>query len=185
MRKKTKMGVLCLAALLLFGSLTAPEQGYVQAAEADYENATVTSKGSNEGVAVIKGDNAVIVRDEEKKSDVLVLNEGEENGGYLLLPQNLYEGVTDGFSVAMDIYVMDNAAAYQRIFQSSPIKFGKGRTNIWDSPDISVDLCDFFSFRSSVFVGTEEVAEMSTMFNWGWGAAVGEWKRLIFTVYRL
>ena len=182
MKKKAKVGVFCLAALLLFGSLTVPEQGYAQETAADYENATVTSKGSNAGVAVIKGNNAVIVRDEEKNSDVLVLNGGEENGGYLLLPENLYEGVTEGFSVAMDIYVMDKAEIYQRIFQSSPIKFGRGHTNIWDSPDISVDLCDFISFRSSVFVGTEATAEMSTMFNWGWGAVTGEWKRLIFTV---
>jgi len=180
--KKAKVGVLCLTALLLFGTITTPKLGYAEESATNYENATVTSKGSNPGEAVIKGNNAVIARDEEKNSDVLVLNGGEENGGYLLLPQNLYEGVTEGFSVAMDIYVLDHAAAYQRIFQSTPVKFGNGHTNIWDSPDISVDLCDFSGFRTSVFVGTEDTAEMSTMFIWGWGALTGEWQRLVFTV---
>ncbi len=182
MKKKTIISVLGLMVLFLFGSMGITIKGYAEETTANYDNAKLISKGSIAGVAVMKGDNAVIVRNEEKASDVLLLNGSKENGGYLLLPENLYEGVIDGFSVAMDIYVLDSAKAYQRIFQSTPVKLGKGNTGAWNSPDVSVDLCDFNSFRTSILVGTGATAERNTTFHWGSGAVKGEWKRFVFTV---
>ncbi|MBE5950896.1 MAG: hypothetical protein E7260_04780 [Lachnospiraceae bacterium] len=182
MKNGKRMGVFFLACLILVGSMMTPRNVLAEEGTMKYENAKIISKGSEKTAAVIKGDNAVIVRDEEKNSKVLMLNGAEENGGYLALPEDLYAGVTDGFSVAMDLFVMDKALNYQRIFQSTPIKLGTGNTGAWDASDFSVDLCEFANFRTSVMIGTGATASGKTTFHWGNGAVKGEWKRLIITV---
>jgi len=178
-----KAGILGLAVWLGVSSGISPA---VVKAEEDnmpyYGNAQVISKGSKEGVAILKGDSAVVVKDEQKNSHVLKLTGGTEGGGYLMLPENLYEGVTDGFTFAMDLYVLPEAANYQRIFQSAPVKLGTGNIYSWNTPDISVDLCDFNSFRASVYIGTGATASGQTQANFGTGAVKGEWKRFVATV---
>lgn len=182
MKNGKRIGALFLVCALLLGGMTTPERAFAEEATMNYENAKVLSKGSEKTAAVIKGDNAVIVEDATKGSKVLMLNGGTENGGYLALPEDLYAGVTDGFSVAMDLFVMDKALNYQRIFQSTPIKLGTGNTGAWDASDFSVDLCEFANFRTSVMVGSGATALTKATFHWGNGVAKGEWKRLIITV---
>ena len=181
--KVKRWGVFMLAAMLFMGIAgKAVEVKAEDETDTSYLNARVSSKGSAEGDAVIKGDCASVVWDEERGSNVLKLNGGTDGGGYLLLPEELYEGVTDGFSIAMDLYVMENAVAYQRIFQSTTVKLGAGRTGSWDSPDVSVDLSDFSNFRVNFSVGTGDTARTKSSAYWGSGVVTGEWKRLVMSV---
>ncbi len=179
---RKRIGIAAVAACVLTGSVGVLGAAHAGEPEKDYYNAKVISQGSNAGAAVIKSDNAGIVWDEERNSYVLELNAGKENGGYLALPENLYEGVTEGFSIAMDVCILENALNYQRIFQSAPIVLGTGNTNAWDAPDISVDLHEFQTFRTTLFVGTGSTAQARSQYAWTSGAVKGKWSRLVMTV---
>lgn len=199
-RRGKRLKAIILSAAMIFTTLNLSNNGTgnVYADEGtgseamvniSYSGATIKSKGTVSGaVATIKGEDAVIEKDADTGSNVLTLSSDTFGGGYLSLPENLYEGVTDSFSIVMDIKVDENAANYQRIFQSSSIKLGEGSTAWWDAPDISVDLCEFSDFRTSVLVGTQtntaDDGNHRATAKWGTGAVKNRWKKLALVVTR-
>lgn len=193
-----RLEAIVLSGVMLFTMMNfcSPDTGKIYADEKtenestgniSYSGASVNSKGSVSGaVATIRGDAAIIEKDTYTGSNVLTLSSDTFGGGYLSLPENLYDGVTDSFSIVMDIKVNENAENYQRIFQSSSIKLGEGSSAWWDAPDISVDLCEFADFRTSVLVGTQtntaDDGNHRAQAKWGAGASKGQWKRLALVV---
>lgn len=192
--KGKRLAALALSGVMLFTvlNLYSPDAGKIYADENKEENisyngATVNSRGTVGGVkATVRGEAAFIEKDDATGSNVLTLSSDTFGGGYLSLPENLYEGVTDSFTIVMDLRVNEKAGNYQRIFQSSSIKLGEGSTSWWDAPDISVDLCEFNDFRTSVFVGTQvntpDDGSHRASARWGAGAKKGQWKRLALVV---
>lgn len=187
MKKGRRFGAAVIAMITVITSINWTVFDVKADSNTDYNGAKVKSTGLvSNAFAVVKGENAAIVNDAAKNSNVLKLSGGEFGSGYLELPADMYEGVTDGFTISMDVNISSDAKNYGRLFQSSSVKLGTGSTAWWDAPDISVDLCDFNSFRSTVFVGdvvnTEDDGAHRSTFNWGSGAKKNEWKRLVMTV---
>lgn len=81
-------------------------------------------------------------------------NNSAVGAGVLELPDNLYENVTEGFTVAMDVCIDSGAADYTRLFQSSPCEMGANGAP-WQSPSISIDLGGGNMWRTEVFVGRD------------------------------
>lgn len=197
-RKGNRLKAIILSTLMLFSTLNlswlnlknvyADEStGNKSTENIRYSGAVIKSKGAVSGaVATVKGEDAIIEKDSDTGSNVLTLSSDTFGGGYLSLPANLYEGVTDSFSIVMDIKTDENAENYQRIFQSSSIKLGEGSTAWWDAPDISVDLCEFSDFRTSVLVGaqtnTADDGSHRATAKWGTGAIKEQWIRLALVV---
>lgn len=165
--KRKRYGSLFLA-LCLLAEMSAPEWNasparYVHAAT-EYRNATVASQGTKKDEAVIRGSSAAVIYDADLKSNVLSLGGGAFGSGWLQLPELFKAGCKDGFSVGMKIKLDSSVSNYSRIFQFSPIAFGGGNTDGYNSPDISIDVNDKTAFRASVFAGTSSTADARSIF---------------------
>lgn len=124
-----------------------------------YSNAVAANKGSAAGDAVIKGDSAAVVYDSTLKSDVLDLHGDSFGSGWLQLPAMFGNGCENGFSFSLKYKLDSGAENYTRLFQFSPVPFGAGAAPSYSSPDISIDLKDKKSFRTSIFVGKGTTTE--------------------------
>ncbi len=136
--------------------------------------------------ATIYGDDAYIETDTQLGSKVLVLDGSGYGASWLKLPDNLYENVTDGFSVSMDVNIDASAVNYSRLFQSSSIPLGTG-SGWFDAPDISIDIADGINFRHSVFVGKttntiDDAGKYRSMFSSSLPQNKGVWKNLTLVV---
>ena len=155
-RKKKKQICAALAVMLAMQS-GAAGNAWLPASTAQaavtYANAKVANQGSAEGTAVIKGSNASVIHDSTLDSDVLSLGGGSFGSGWLQLPELFNSGCKNGFSVSMQVQLSSAISSYSRLYQFSPIPFGGGNTNGYNSPDISLDMNDKTAFRTSVFAG--------------------------------
>ncbi|MBR4627313.1 MAG: glycoside hydrolase family 97 catalytic domain-containing protein [Ruminococcus sp.] len=124
-----------------------------------YRNASVANQGSADGDAVIRGANATVVYDATLKSNVLDLHGSSFGGGWLQLPEMFKNGCDKGFSFSLKYKLDSSAGNYTRLYQFSPVPFGGGSAPSYSSPDISIDLKDKKSFRTSIFVGKGTTTE--------------------------
>lgn len=181
------LGLNNLASLTYAANENAPVKAVTNYNEATVAN-TISALETADN-AIIYGEDATIETDSSKNSKVLSLNGDAFGAGWLKLPDNIYKNVTTGFTLAMDVYVADNAASYTRLFQSSSIAFGTG-SGWWDAPDISIDLGDTTNpsgFRHSVYVGKtintiDDAGKYRSMFNSSINKSSGEWKKLVMVV---
>lgn len=153
------------------------------AAAINYRNANVASLGSESSPAVIKGSSAAVVYDEQLGSDVLKLNGDSFGSGWLQLPSDMFgKGCSDGFSFSLKFKLDSDAGNYTRLYQFSPVPFGAGTAPSYSSPDISVDLKDKKSYRTSVFVGkgssTENDSKHRAIFDIQSTPDSGKWHEL-------
>ncbi|EWM55222.1 glycoside hydrolase family 97 catalytic domain-containing protein [Ruminococcus flavefaciens] len=128
-------------------------------AAVNYTNAAVASRGMSEGDAVIRGRNATVVYDSTLGSNVLDLHGDGFGSGWLQLPAMFGEGCENGFSFSLKFRLDSAAGDYTRLYQFSPVSFGAGSAPSYTSPDISVDLKDKKSYRTSIFVGKGTTTE--------------------------
>lgn len=121
---------------------------------ASLSGAQVANEGSKKDApATIRGSQASIVYDSTQKSNVLHLSGNAFGAGWLQLPAMLGADCSKGFTFSMKFKLQADAANYSRIFQFATVPFGSGNTNGYNSPDISMDLNDGKSFRTSLFAG--------------------------------
>ena len=129
-------------------------------AVSSYSNAVVENQGSANGNAVIKGMNANVEFDSKIGSNVLNLHGDSFGSGWLQLPSGMFgKGCENGFSFSLKFRLDSEAGNYTRLFQFSPVAFGAGASPSYSSPDISVDLKDKKSFRTSIFAGNGSTVE--------------------------
>ena len=125
-----------------------------------YVNAVVENQGSAKGNAVIKGQNASVEYDGRLGSNVLDLHGDSFGSGWLQLPAGMFgTGCENGFSFSMKFRLDSDAGEYTRLFQFSPVAFGAGAAPSYSSPDISLDLKDKKSYRTSIFAGKGNTTE--------------------------
>ncbi|MBQ6180260.1 MAG: glycoside hydrolase family 97 catalytic domain-containing protein [Ruminococcus sp.] len=137
-----------------------PPQKNTDAAAVSYSNASVASQGTAEGAAFIKGRSANVIYDDQLCSNVLELNGDSFGSGWLQLPSDMFsKGCKDGFSFSLKYKLDGDAGNYTRLYQFSPVPFGAGAAPSYSSPDISVDLKDKKTYRTSIFVGKGSTTE--------------------------
>ncbi|MBR5683458.1 MAG: glycoside hydrolase family 97 catalytic domain-containing protein [Ruminococcus sp.] len=125
-----------------------------------YANAVVENCGSANGNAVIKGMNASVEFDGKLGSNVLDLHGDSFGSGWLQLPAGMFgKGCENGFTFSLKFRLDSEAENYTRLFQFSPVAFGAGAAPSYSSPDISVDLKDKKSYRTSIFAGKGSTTE--------------------------
>ncbi len=151
-----------------------------------YNGALVSSvAGAMTEYAIIRGEKAEVVYDEETSSNVLSLGGGYAQAGTLELPADLYKNVTDGFTISIDAYIETNAADYTRLFQSSPCEMGSSGAP-WNSAGISIDLGGSNLWRTEVFVGKDgtanAAAESMTGATISSAVSRGEWHNVQMSV---
>lgn len=137
---------------------------------------------------------ASIVQDEERNSKVLSLPGGAFDAGWLKLPDNLYDEVTDGFTVALKVKPAADSGDYERIFQSTSIDFGEGDTWWWDAPDFAfnVGAVNDGGWNSMHYLGTVKntadnaVSGGATRMKMMWNEVMtkGEWHDVVVSVSR-
>lgn len=137
------------AALTLSAVSPAPAE-----AAGSFRNAAVSSAGSKDTAAIIRGSAAEVVYDSTRRSNVLSLGGGAFGAGWLQLPEVFSAGCGEGFSLSMDFQLASDAASYSRLYQFAAVPLGTGSTAGYSSPDLSIDLNDKSAFRTSVFAGT-------------------------------
>lgn len=102
----------------------------------DFENVEGNDAGNG---AVISG-TAKVLEDAEKKSNVLELYGGNNGSSYMSLPENLFEGAENGFTISMWVKADPSAGAYTRVFAASNDVLGSTNNggNNWSSPDFGL-----------------------------------------------
>lgn len=102
----------------------------------DFENVEGNDAGNG---AVISG-TAKVLEDVEKKSNVLELYGGNNGSSYMSLPENLFEGAENGFTISMWVKADPSAGAYTRVFAASNDVLGSTNNggNNWSSPDFGL-----------------------------------------------
>lgn len=129
-------------------------------ASATFSNGTkVSSKGSSDTPAIVKGSSAEVVYDSTLKSNILDLHGSSFSSGWLQLPEIFSSGCKDGFTFSLKYSLDTYNDDYARLFQFSPLPFGTGNTPSYNSPDISLDLNKKENFRTTIFAGTGSTAE--------------------------
>ncbi|MBE5871519.1 MAG: hypothetical protein E7294_09720 [Lachnospiraceae bacterium] len=105
--------------------------------------ASVTADSPDDTDAVMGGSGDVsVIYDEERGSDVLSLPGGSVGAGYLSLPQDLFKGVEDAFTISF--WVKADTVSnthYNRIFEASSTELGKyekGISNDWVDPEFTM-----------------------------------------------
>lgn len=149
-----------VAGILMAGMLmTTPTAAYgSEESTLTYDGAKVSSvQGAMKDEAIIRGEKAEVVFDEDTNSKVLELGGGYLHAGTLELPSNLYQNVTEGFTLELDVFIDPAAVDYTRLFQSSPCEMGSGGAP-WNSAGISIDLGAGNLWRTEVFVGKNGAA---------------------------
>ena len=148
----------------------------------NYSNAVVANQGTAEGDAVIKGGSASVVHDDALDSDVLDLHGDSFGSGWLQLPQMFGNVGSKGFSFSFKFNLDSSSENYTRLYQFSPVAFGAGNAPSYSSPDISVDLKDKKSFRTSIFAGkgsnTENDKKHRSIFDLDAAPDSGKWHEL-------
>ena len=157
MREKLIKRTVGIAAALCITTQSATQftrQQMLANAVSSYNNAVVENQGSANGDAIIKGMNANVEFDGKIGSNVLNLHGDSFGSGWLQLPAGMFgKGCENGFTFSLKFKLDSEAGNYTRLFQFSPIAFGAGAAPSYSSPDISVDLNDQKSFRTSIFAG--------------------------------
>ena len=143
----------CMAsqAGLVSGDIFSPSE--TSAAEMVFQNAEAASTGTAKDAAIIRGENASVVKDSDNGTNVLDLKGGAFGASWLQLPDLFKGGCKDGFSIAMKFNLHTGTEDYTRLYQFATLPFGTGVTPSYSSPDLSVDLNKHDQYRCSVFAG--------------------------------
>lgn len=145
---------------------------------------------SSEDAAELEG-NAKVIYDDDRSSYVLNLPGGSFDAGWLKLPENLYDEVTDGFTIALKVKPDMDCADYARVFQSTSIEYGTGDTWWWDAPDIAFNAgATDGGWNSMLYLGTvvnttdNGVSGGSTRMKMTWDKVMtkGEWNEVVISI---
>lgn len=121
-------------------SVEIPEPYYEFTFDGEATDGIVENEGSKKGISArIEGTGAEIVEDEERASHVLSLPGGGLDKGYLTLPEDMYQEVSqEGFSFSFWLNIDGNASFFSRIFSSSSLPLnstnGGGK---WNDPEFT------------------------------------------------
>lgn len=100
----------------------------------NWDGVTVTSVGKNTKEAVLVGEGIEVTYDEDRESNVITLM-GKD--GYLELPENMWENITDGLTVVYKVKPDSQCDKNANIFQSNLCGNEMGDTTWYDAPEIS------------------------------------------------
>lgn len=154
MKRRKKMLATLLSVCLLVPSVSSfaagepkavevPDPYYEFTFDGDVDGNKVENEGTKTGVTATiggSGQGLGIAHDDVRGSNVLNLPGGGLDKGYLTLPDNMYEDVTDaGFAFSFWIEIDANASQYSRIFSSSPIALNSndGDGGRWNAPEFT------------------------------------------------
>lgn len=152
--------------------------------------AEAAEKAASADAAVLQ-QGAEIVQDTTLNSKVLSLPGGAFDAGWLKLPDNLYSGVTDGFTIALKVKPDTAAGNYERIFQSTSIEYGDGDTGWWDAPDMAFNVgATDGGWNSMHYLGTvKNTTDNATSggktrmkMTWNKTMTKGEWHDIVVSV---
>ncbi len=141
------------------------------------------------GSAILLG-GASIQPNSERASNVLNLPGGNAGAGSLKLPEDLYGGVTDGFTVSMWIKADASASHYSRIFESSNGTLGtawQGHSGSWQDTEITfvVGGTDTAATRYNSAIQIGEPNKAATMRNkliWDKTFEKAKWQHVLVSV---
>lgn len=119
-----------------------PQPYYEFTFDGEVKDGKVENEGTKTGVtASVSGDGSGlgIVGDEERGSNVLNLPGGGLNKGVLMLPENMFQDVTqDGFAFSFWINIDKDASQYSRIFSATPIELNSDNgSSGWNAPEFT------------------------------------------------
>lgn len=154
--KAKRVLVFSLSAALLVSFLPT-QKGYIQAAEnadavpepyyeftfdKEVKNGKVENEGTKKGVTATidgTGEGLGVVFDAERGNNVLNLPGEGLNKGALILPDNMFQDVTEaGFAFSFWIDIDKNANQYSRIFSATPIKLNSDNgSSGWNAPEFT------------------------------------------------
>ncbi|MBE6864481.1 MAG: hypothetical protein E7495_08005 [Ruminococcus flavefaciens] len=144
--------ILALGASVCLAAASLPVVKAVEA-EAVSANGAVSSVGTADGLAHIRGDGAGVMYDPEHGSNVLKLKGDGFGEGWLQLPAMFDESCSEGFTFSMKYALDGDTSDYSRLYQFSTVPFGTGLTSSYSSPDLSVDVKNKSTFRASIYAG--------------------------------
>lgn len=110
--------------------------------DTEVKNGQVENVGSKSGITAFidgNGTDLGIVEDAERGSKVLNLPGDGLNKGALLLPENMFQDVTDaGFAFSFWININQSANQYSRIFSATPIELNSDNgSSGWNAPEFT------------------------------------------------
>ncbi len=103
----------------------------------DWQGVTIKSSGKKDGAATILERGLTVVYDEDEGKNVLSFASGD---GFLELPASIWEGVSDGFAVALRVRPDGGADAAAKLFQANIPGYDVGDTQWHDAPEMSLSL---------------------------------------------
>ena len=126
----------------LASKVDVPEPYYEFTFDKEVKDGKVENEGTKTGVtATISGNGAGlgVIEDAERGNKVLNLPGDGLNKGALLLPDNMFQDVTeDGFAFSFWIDIDENANQYSRIFSATPIALNSDNgSSGWDAPEFT------------------------------------------------
>ena len=114
----------------------APDDGKLPELD-DWQGVGIKSSGSKTDAAVITNRGASVVYDDSEGKNVLLLERGD---GYLELPVSVFDGVTNGYTVALRVRPGEGAQAGSKLFQANISGYGTGDVQWHDAPEMSLSL---------------------------------------------
>lgn len=110
---------------------------------ASVSGSTVSNLGTAASGAAIMMANASVQNDTTINSNVLNLPGGTvKQGGYLTLPEGLFQDAADGFTLSMLINESADNDSYARVFESSIYDLGTGTSyghTAWQYSDVAME----------------------------------------------
>lgn len=119
-----------------------PQPYYEFTFDGEVKDGKVENEGTKTGVMATisgNGNGLGIVQDDERGNKVLNLPGGGLNKGALLLPENMFQDVTeDGFAFSFWINIDSGASQYSRIFSATPVALNSDNgSSGWNAPEFT------------------------------------------------